>query len=394
MTPSGFMNLAPPLGEPFDPAGSAPLDPPPPAGWQWYPVDGARCRDGSASGVMVRHTDSDKLLIYFEGGGACTSYGFCNFNPANVNQALSGDGQTVIGTALGTVEARQQPGVFEVGILAGIFDASRSENPFQNWNMIYIPYCTGDVHFGSHPDAMVPGVETPQQFVGYTNALKIIGRAVPTFKDKVDRVIVTGASAGSFGAALNFSMIQDAFGEVRVDAVLDSGAPFGDEFWPVCLQKSWRELFGLDGSLPPDCEECFQADGGGLLGLADFLLRKHPGRKVAAISSMQDEIIRLFFTPSNDNCATIASADPVEITAGQILGTQLYSAATYEAALLDLRARYVTSGRLATYFMAGDNITLHQHVFRGRFFEPVAGGKTIAQFVTDFMNDKIEQVGP
>ena len=44
----------------------------------------------------------------------------------------------------------------------------------------------------------------------------VVARIVPTFKDKVDKVVITGASAGGFGAALNFSMVQDAFGEVRV----------------------------------------------------------------------------------------------------------------------------------------------------------------------------------
>ena len=84
------------------------------------------------------------------------------------------------------------------------------------------------MHFGTRTNATVPGVAAPQQFVGYFNMQKFIGHLVPTFRDRVNRVILTGASAGSFGAALNFSMVQDAFGEVRVDALLDSGVPFSD----------------------------------------------------------------------------------------------------------------------------------------------------------------------
>ena len=32
------------------------------------------------------------------------------------------------------------------------------------------------------------------------------------------------------------------------------------------------------------------------LGMADFLMRKHPKAKVGLISTMEDEVIRLFFS--------------------------------------------------------------------------------------------------
>ena len=43
---------------------------------------------------------------------------------------------------------------------------------------------------------MVPGVTEPQQFVGYRNMQKFVARIVPTFKDEVNQVVITGASAG------------------------------------------------------------------------------------------------------------------------------------------------------------------------------------------------------
>jgi hypothetical protein len=390
----GFTNLAPPMGAPLDPNQATALTPPPPAGWSWYPIDGAICRDGSPNGIYVRFTTSDKLLIYLEGGGACSNLGFCNYNPASVDKVLSGDGQSVIGSALGVVAGRQQPGVYSGG-LAGIFDTASATNPFKDWNMVYVPYCTGDVHFGTKPNATVPGVAAPQQFVGYLNMQKFVGRVVPTFKDKVDRVVITGASAGSFGAALNVSMVQDAFGSVLVDALLDSGAPFSDQYMPPCMQKRWREGWGFAGALPPDCEECKQADGGGMIKLADFLIRKHPNSTIAAVTAINDEVIRLFFSVGQKNCATFDTADPVAITMGQILDpTVLFAAADYEAGMKDLRERYKGSGRFATYFMGGFNSTVHQHIFRARFTDPAAGSETIAQFTTNWLNGQFEQIGP
>jgi hypothetical protein len=178
-TAAGFTLLVPPLGPPLDPQGGAPLSPPPPAGWVYYPIDGAICRDGSPAGFFARFTGSSKLFVYFEGGGACTNLGFCNFNPSSVNKAISGDGQSVLGSALGVVDARQQPGVFSAGLLQGVYDDANTQNPLKGWNGIYIPYCTGDVHFGTRRNATVPGVTQPQQFVGYLNMQKFVGRIVP-----------------------------------------------------------------------------------------------------------------------------------------------------------------------------------------------------------------------
>jgi len=115
----------------------------------------------------------------------------------------------------------------------------------------------------ANPSSTMPGISTPQHFVGYSNMPKIVGHLVPTFGKKVERVVLTGASAGSFGAALNFSMVQDAFGSVRVDPILDSGLPFTDKYMFACMQKRWRAIWGFDASLPSDCKDCFASDGGG-----------------------------------------------------------------------------------------------------------------------------------
>jgi hypothetical protein len=345
-------------------------------------------------GIYVSFGSVPKLLVYLEGGGACTDIGFCNYNPPNTNMAIVGTGETVLGSAGGLVASRQQPGVYTGGVLQGIFDDSNAQNPYQGWSKVYVPYCTGDVHFGSNPSSTVPGVSTPQHFVGYSNMQKVVGHLVPTFGSKVERVILTGASAGSFGAALNFSMVQDAFGSVRVDPILDSGLPFNDKYMFACMQKRWRDIWGLSASLPSDCTECFQSDGGGMVHLADFLMKKHPNALLAAVSSTQDEVMRLFFSMGLKDCAGIDQADPVGITIGQLDPTVYYPAADYTAGIQDMLTTYGPSGRLASYQIGGADITLHQHTFRSRFYDPLSGGKSIAQFVSDFLDGKVEQISP
>jgi hypothetical protein len=394
-TAPGYMNLAPPMGAPLDPMMGSVLDPPAPAGWTWYQIEGAVCRDGSPTGFYVHTGTANKLVIFLEGGGACSNAGFCGFNPANVNQVLAGDGQLVLNTALGAIEGRQQPGVYtsadHAGQPAGIFDFANAANPMKDWSQVYVPYCTGDVHFGSKRNGSVPGLSN-QQFVGYLNMKLFIGRLVPTFKSKVDQVILTGSSAGGFGAAANYSMVQDSFGEeVRVDVISDSGLPFDDKYMPVCMQKRWRDSWGLNESFPPDCTECQTADGGGIVKVADFLLKKHPRATIGMISAMEDEVIRLFFSVGLSDCSNYDAADPVEITVGQVLDPAVLMAPeVYTMGLQDLRTKYVSTNKFATFYMPGVN---HQHIFRDEFYE-MFNGTTQAKFMADFVAGKVANLGP
>lgn len=391
--PEAYLDLAPPRDEPFDRALSTPLTPPPPAGWNWYAVEGAHCRDGSGAGLFIRFTESDRLLIVFEGGGVCTSGGFCSFNPSNVNEALFGDVEEVVSSALGAVPGRQQPGIYTGGTLSGIF-AQRSDNPFSDWNIVYIPYCTGDLHFGTRRSARVVGMVAPQEFVGFFNTQLFVGKLAPTFEEGLQHVVVAGVSEGSFGAAFNFSTISDAFAGVRTDAIFDSGIAFQDDFWAPCQQQRWRDLFGFDPAFPPDCQGCFQRDGGGFVRLLDFLKKKHADARFALISSTQDEIIRLLFTSGEDECTRLARVGPVTTTLGQLLGAPLYAADKYEAGLLRLRAREQATGRLASYLLGGPTAALHQHSIRDRFFEPAEGRGSMAQFVNAFLQGALQQTGP
>lgn len=395
-TAPGFVNLAPPMGAPLDGVGTT-LTPPAPEGWVWYEIEGALCRDGSKTGFFVHEGSANKLLIFLEGGGACSNDHFCAFNPGTAAASLSGTGQTVIGSTIGVVPDRQQPGVYADGshktAPQGIHDLNNPANPFKDWSQVYVPYCTGDVFFGTLDNGSVPGL-SGQKFLGYRDMQLFMGRIVPTFQDKVDHVVLAGSSAGSFGAALNASMVQDSFGEVPVDLIMDSGLPFSDKYMPVCMQERWREQWGLNAALPPDCTECQQADGGGFLGLADFMLRKHPNMKLAALSGAEDEVMRLFFSSGLKDCAAYDTADPVAIVLGQFDPTVYYPAKDYTAAIEEVKTKYVPTGRLATYLIGAPTPNYHEHLFRSELYTAPSGGVTEAQFVADFIEGKMQQITP
>ena len=56
--------------------------------WTWVDFPGAKCRDGSDTGIGVNfNAASDKVMIYMEGGGACYNAITCGTNPAKYGAA-------------------------------------------------------------------------------------------------------------------------------------------------------------------------------------------------------------------------------------------------------------------------------------------------------------------
>ena len=54
----------------------------------------------------------------------------------------------------------------------------------------------------------------------------------------------------------------------------------------------------------------------------------------------------------------------------------------------------VSTGKFASYYLGGANITYHQHIWRDRFYDASAGKLSIAQWTSNLLAGKLEQVGP
>jgi len=379
-----------------------------PAGWNFYNFPGAMCRDGSPTGLYVRYGSVNKLMIYMEGGGVCISTHFCDHNPPNMATVFPGgslNGESFAGSLL------TQPGL-QAPYTTGIFDTTMgTANPFYNWNQIYIPYCTGDAHVGTNPNGSTPnelGIGTPitQHFVGALNMQQFVARIVATFKT-VDQVVLTGSSAGGLGAGLNYGLVQDSFGSVPVTVIDDSFPPFvGTEDITPCLQNLANGLWQLTGALPSDCAECTDFDAGGFVNIVPYWLQKYPNAHLGLVSSIHDQIIRLFLAAGQNNCT---DTDPNLLSGLGLQGGDVpsFDGGQYDNGLTALRSTYLCTGRVASYFIGdadpdasdsnGTIDTLHEHIFRARFYDQLAGPgqPSLAQWMTDVVNGtNLAQIGP
>ena len=140
-------------------------------------ADGPVCIAGADYSVFTRKGDPKKLLIFLQGGGACWQ-GFYNCN------VLS--------------EAQSPP---EEGPYPGVFDPTSPQNPFDDYSVVYMPYCDGST-FGGDNDVNDPGFPFGQ--TRYHRGLRNVSAGMDVAREMFPRakqITVMGHSAGGVGAA-------------------------------------------------------------------------------------------------------------------------------------------------------------------------------------------------
>lgn len=318
---------------------------PPALEWTYFEVPGTRCMNGQPAGFAVsKNPDSANVMIYLEGGGACFSDS-CDFTAFNIPFLPPSD---------------------------GIFSRSNSSNPVADWTMIYVPYCTGDIHAG---DAEKQLGGQLRQFRGYSNITKYLEQWVPSFP--AERVLLTGISAGGFGAALNSTQVADAYGEgVELTVIDDSGPPLSNAVIPPCLQTLFRETWNLDATVLAACPNCDPNDFA--TGLLEHVFANYPDIRFGLFSNTADQIIRTYMgagwgNGQYDNCGGFPLAVP---------------ALTYSGDLTAIRAAH--QSQASTFYVLG----LGHTALRVGFYLTFAQGKSLPQWVGDVLDGQITHVGP
>lgn len=146
--------------------------------------------------------DSSKLVIALDGGGACWDANTC------IGSALAG-------TPIYNLEVDETIAMVEQ--IGGLGDESNPGNPLRGYTKVFIPYCSGDIHWGSKdtvysfptPAGMI---DWPIHHRGFDNVVAVLEWLDNYYKTTVgsapDKVVITGLSAGGYGTLLALPAVK------------------------------------------------------------------------------------------------------------------------------------------------------------------------------------------
>jgi hypothetical protein len=184
---------------------------------RWIKVElpGTVCGNGSPYKFFVNYSEtSNNLVVAMEPGGACWDYESCT-GQSGIRGAANIDG----------IDDRH----YELApFIVPWFQRVNTENRTGDWNYVYLPYCTGDVHTGnnvvtySDPTGEGPDVEFHHN--GYANVTAAIDWMAGEFQT-VPQLLVTGCSAGGAGATINYYYMRKGLPGVENGYLLADSGP-------------------------------------------------------------------------------------------------------------------------------------------------------------------------
>ncbi len=209
--------------------------------YQWDMVEvpastGAICGNGTPYRFFVnRVPDTTQTIVIFEGGGACYDKAACQYRsgflgainpngiPKDYMTKLTPSLPNTVGTKIG---------IFNSALQGNISPFSSRNNSSkvqtQSWNIVYAPYCTGDVYTGNRA-AVYAEADGTKPVVYYhrgnVNAEAMVDWVAANMA-KPSQLLVTGFSAGGIGATANYAYVRDKLQPGRSALLADSGPLF------------------------------------------------------------------------------------------------------------------------------------------------------------------------
>lgn len=172
--------------------------------------------DGSAYELDIKRGSSDNLIIYFAGGGAAwnAESAFHPLTLASIRRAEKSGGRAGFYSAN---ISRLAP-----LLMAGVLDAKRQDNPFDDWTIVYLPYTTGDFFMGDNTvEYELDGATMTMRYNGYANTVTALDW-ITTVIPKADKLLVAGQSAGGFAAAAWFDRVAARYPDAELYQYSDS----------------------------------------------------------------------------------------------------------------------------------------------------------------------------
>ena len=284
---------------------------------------GPQCLRGGEYRMATREGRGRELMIFLEGGGACTRR-FCAATETASNERF---------------RARR-----------GILDNSDSQNPAADFDVAYFPYCDGSVFSGDR-DYDDDGDGVADRFhrgVQNTSAgLDVAAGVFPT----PSLILLTGNSAGGYGANYALPLVRKLWRDVPIRMLNDSGVGIATPGYTEAVSAEWNAT----AFLPASCTTCIGA-AGHTTGYHIYQLDQDPGLVTGFMSSARDSVIADTFIG---------------------IGGPAFEAAL-RAEMPKIQAAHPERFR---YLIASGN----QHTFLQRAFTARVGGTTIRDWVGNML---------
>ncbi|MCB1690561.1 MAG: vtpJ-therm [Halioglobus sp.] len=193
--------------------------------------DGPLCLFGKEYRMATRDMGSRELMIVLRGGGSCTSQSCFLAFPAG------------------------EAGIPKLGIL----DPERNGNPVAAWNTAYLPYCDGglfvsDVDTDSDGDGQIDRFQ--RGLHNLSAALDVVASTFPS----PSRILLSGVSAGGFGASFALPLVRKLYPDVPIDLINDSGIGLFNPDEPQAVAETFKE-WNAAAFFPASCTSCIGPAG-------------------------------------------------------------------------------------------------------------------------------------
>lgn len=245
---------------------------------------------------------SDALMVFFDGGGAC-------WNDATCAVPRLAGGRNGAGLYKGELIPGDDP-----TRMNGLFDLSNPRNPVRDWSILFVPYCTADVHSGSntaqyrYPDT---GEPYSIQHRGWDN-FQVILSWMRAHAPKPERLLVTGSSAGAYGAATHYSALREMYPSGRAMFLGDGGQGVTTQDFSQTRNRNWNytlpaSVFGRNPQQTPDA------------AVVARLAARFPRDRFAQYTTTYDATQRAFYAQmgSERTCAAWTNSMVRELTERQ-----------------------------------------------------------------------------
>jgi hypothetical protein len=206
----------------------APAAPAPIVGLQtgWNRIEGgpdSRCSGDQSFAFYARQGDPRRLMVYFQGGGGCWNSVNCDLR-----------GRPTFDPWVDSTDSPANAG--------GLLDLANLSNPVREFSIVFVPYCTGDVHLGASTLTYFTTTqrEAARSYTIHHAGAANVARALEWVYANVARpelIFVAGSDAGAVASPVYAAQLARHYRQARVVQLGDAAGGFRANAIPGILAR-------------------------------------------------------------------------------------------------------------------------------------------------------------